>query len=364
MAPPLITTLGGGSNKGFGQGLGAGGVTMPSGIIIPFTGASTPTDWTDFTAANDSAIVGAGSTYSAGSTGGSTSFSASVSFSGAGSHAGSGHTGAAGCCGPECEARFSAGSHSHTATLSGSGHPAYKKYKFIKATADYAGVPAGGIILGASSLGGDCTITDSGLNKLMYAGSSVTTGGSWQVSLSGTTNSAGTHKHTGYGEQARQDGSDPFQPRYCADSGAHTHTGTGNVNWQTKRMLMSAWSNASADFNFEGSGICMWESATPPDGWLLCDGTSGAVDLRDYFIEINDEASQGTTTGDNSNTFTDITASGTINHGHRNGSQQSGGSVTTSYHEAWDWTHAHSGSASPVTQVPPYYGLYFVQYAG
>ena len=49
---------------------GTSSFTMPSGIIIPFTGASIPSGWTQFTAANTRGIIGAGSTYNAGATGG------------------------------------------------------------------------------------------------------------------------------------------------------------------------------------------------------------------------------------------------------------------------------------------------------
>ena len=171
---------------------GLASFTMPSGIIIPFTGASTPSGWTAFTSANGRAIIGAGSSYSNGSTGGSSSFSKSASLASSGSHtsyqSGSG-SGTPNCC----TARGSAGAHSHTVTMTGSGHPSYKQYKLIKASGDQSSIPAGGIILGRSTITGDgVSNIDSGLNRIMYGGSSVTTGGSGTVSISGTS-SSGVH---------------------------------------------------------------------------------------------------------------------------------------------------------------------------
>ena len=358
MAPPLITTLGGASTRGFGQG-GGSAFVMPSGIIIPFTGASTPSGWADFSSANDKAIVGAGASYSAGSTGGSSSFSTAVSLSNTGSHSGSQAFMTAD--GPDNNApggNYSAGAHNHTLTVSGSGDPQYRKYKLIKASADASAVPAGGVILGNTTLTG-CSNIDSGNNGLMYGGSAVGNGGSNTVAMNGSTSNSGSHNHAINRFSSDSEGGNR-KPRGVS-AGAHSHTSSCNLTWNPKHYILTAWSNAAADFSFEGSGIGMWESATPPDGWYICNGANGTPDLRDYFVKIGSTATHGTSAGDNSNAFNSGSAGNTVNHSH------AGSNVNDAQgdgrHLSYSWTHTHNFGGGSISQLPPYYGLYFIQKA-
>lgn len=366
MAPPLITTLAAASTRCFGQG-GGGGFKMPAGIIIPFTGASTPSGWDSFSSANGKGIIGAGSTYAAGDTGGSSTISEGVLTSNTGAHTGpsvSNFVGGTPGIYPH-SGNNSAGAHSHTVTLSGTGDPQYRQYKLIKAAADANAIPAGGIILGESTISGDGVINyDSGNDGLMYGGANVANGGSNSLSLTGTVSNSGSHSHFSNSGSHRDNETLYFRP---GSAGGHTHSASSStLTWNVKRYILTAWQRAEADFKFEGAGIAMWESATPPEGWFICNGSNSTPDLRDYFIQIGSTGTHGTTAGDNVNPYsTPSSISDNITHSHPGVTpyEQQVNGDSKGYHNSTGWSHTHNISSGSITQLPPFYGLYFIQKA-
>jgi len=321
MAPPLISTFAAGT-RGYGQGAGGSAFVLPTGIIIPYTGSTAPTDWTDFSSADDKSLVGAGSTYAAGATGGSTSLSEAIAYSTTGGHNGN-------------YINFSAwngnyyhrytentfGDHTHNASATANGlYPPYKKFKLIKATADVNAVPSGGIILGVDSISGDVSIAENGIDSSLMGGTYGSTGGanshSVTVDISTTSGSHG-HNNGRFSYQSSETNYSNGQGFTNANQGGHTHNATGSVDMTAlKRIYCSAWSNASNDFEFEGQGIAMWESATPPEGWFICDGTNSTPDMRDYFVFIGGTDNHGTTSGSGAPNWSVSTDAFNSSHSH------------------------------------------------
>ena len=140
-------------------------------------------------------------------------------------------------------------------------------------------------------------------------------------------------------------------------------------------------SNLTGITSFVSGMIIMYNSATAPSGWYLCDGNNGTPDLRDRFIVgAGNSYSQGATGGSNTATDTvsisgsdtvNISISGTTSTQDANrtfGFAQSG-SLTTPAH-----SHTFSGSDSDTVSISgsdtvsidtrsPYYALTFIMKA-
>lgn len=115
---------------------------------------------------------------------------------------------------------------------------------------------------------------------------------------------------------------------------------------------------------FYSGMIIMFNSATPPAGFLLCDGTNGTPDLRARFIMQQYPAATFDfgETGGAASVVLDITQMPAHTHdfdthngvgtslGAGNGTSPSGVSDTTS----------SAGGADPVETLPPYYVLTFI----
>lgn len=341
---------------------GKSNVVVPAGLIVPlYNTSSTPSGWSDFTAPNGRLIVGAGSSYSSGSTGGSSTATISGTTSSTGAHnPTSSLTGETpGSSPPECGAwTNSAGAHTHTFSSSVSTTDAYKTFKLIKASANTPKLPANAMLFGSTSLSGLTNVETSTSRFLMANTSYGSTGGSSTPSGSATTSTNGDHYH-GY---ANDSGDGSYNQRAWVTTGNHNHSLTVNVSLNTKKAILSAWTNASAEFNLAANGIALWESATPPEKWFICNGANGTLDLRDYFLYIGNTSNQGTRNGDNSASWSISQAAFSTAHNHYYttiGSAPGGARSHLSY--AWSHTHTASGSQSI---VQPYYALYFIQYGG
>ena len=140
-------------------------------------------------------------------------------------------------------------------------------------------------------------------------------------------------------------------------------------------------SNLTGIVSFVSGMIIMYNSATAPSGWYLCDGNNGTPDLRDRFIVgAGNSYSQGATGGSNTATDTvsisgsdtvNISISGTTSTQDANrtfGFPQSGSNTTPSH------SHTFSGSGSDTVSISgsdtvsidtrsPYYALTFIMKA-
>lgn len=342
---------------------------VPAGIILPYlSSGAAPSGWTLFTAANTYHIRGAQSgTIAIGATT-TGSVSATVSLSSAGAHTGTTKTFANGAL-PAFSAvtGVSAGAHTHTDTGTGTCSISYKDFQLIKCSAETDEIPANACLLSATDLSGALTQYESGTNRYLRANSSYAgTGGSMTVSLSyGTVTSAGAHHHGNVVYmQSVYDPKVPFasEEYHTTNQGAHTnHAGSVSGTVAPKYCILTAWGNAAAAFPLEEYGIAMYESFTPPSGWVLCDGTSGTPDLRQNFVYFGTTANHGTTGGNNQVASMSGTSNQGGGHSHGKGTTLNS-PVATVYHDNIV-NHTHPASASSVSAVSKSYALAFIMRA-
>jgi hypothetical protein len=102
------------------------------------------------------------------------------------------------------------------------------------------------------------------------------------------TSSNGDHQHFPMTALASPNNAPPVRPGYFLASVAHTHpAGTApffnNIGvWQQYKHLIP---NISNDPQGVQSGmIIMFNGNSVPAGWLLCDGTNGTPDMRNFFL--------------------------------------------------------------------------------
>jgi hypothetical protein len=144
-----------------------------------------------------------------------------------------------------------------------------------------------------------------------------------------------------------------------------------NVTWTNNlhRRALSMWYQASGtralDAISPGNPIIMYSGSVAPDGWVLCNGGSGSPDMRNRFINCVGvgDATPGQANGNG--TVQGVgTATSTGDHDHDNGDKCGGCDDASGYHAANGGTHAHTGTRSAVTWLPPYYALTFIMFTG
>jgi len=351
------------------------GVNMPipADLIIPFNDTSIPSGWTRYDSADDRRIIGAGSTYDPEDTGGA----ANLTLSGKTSDSQGAHTGATnisnseqkdmGGAGPDYTGNKSIGSHSHDFSVSSSPlEPNYRQLVLIKANSARSNLPAKALPLwhltgsDPSGLTQQYTADD---DKMIRAGSTITTGGTESISSGVTTTSAGSHSHADSENWFSAGGPNV---NLSKSAGAHTHDDvTLSFTFNPKEVLLGLWTNASAAFDLEANMIAMYESTTPPDGWYLCDGDNSTPDMRDYFLGAANQANQGTSQGDNTFSCTHSTYTWTHNHTHTQQTREYNVPLENAYHsnEARG-NHAHTLSFTSSDYLPSYYSLAFIMYGG
>lgn len=333
----------------------ASGILVPSGLIVPYNDTTAPDGWNLFTSADGKFIIGAGNTYAVAATGGNTSITTSDSDS-QGAH--TGYTAAVdlGNSGAARTGTSSGGAHTHTLTYT--YEPPYYGLRLIKANAEIDQLPAKAVMLSGTTISG-LTRFSSGDGKYFSARSSIGAGGSNTIS-GFTSSSDGAHAHGSLNSWS----SGAFVDRVPAITpGAHTHPNTDfNITPGLYRALLSAWTDASNAFNLQVGMYAFYENTTPPDGWYLCNGSNGTLDLRDYFIQFTDETDDGTRAGDGTISVPDITLTSVSNsHSHR--TTGDGLAFVPRYHDTYTNTHSHTISGTTPTFLPPYYALAIIQLA-
>jgi len=394
--------------------------TIPTGLIIPYNvlGAA-PTGWSLFTAPNagvygyvGSYIIGAGSTYTVNTTGMGGNPVGQVTFKTPdGSTATNGyHTGTemgsvyvtSPGVGRPSYGGSAAGAHKHMIVCT----PiiGYRQFQLIKATSRQDTLPANSILL--NTMHGDISYLTASYSDdlLLKAGStlsnSITVSSQYletdPVKLPvDVTN--GDHIHNwSYANDYVSGGSDftnqirrePVYKSLDGIAGYHTSPPAENspyghkiqsvvITNNIKRAFVTAWTKTSAFYGFQGM-IGMWDGslASIPDGWGLCDGNNGTIDLRDYFVVFGTPLEKGTKSGNNTINVNPAVGQNMLSSGdfyrhfaHWGGdfsNCNAGASVyEVATHEAYTqntFAHSHTGTAgNNLSYMPQFYALYFIQ---
>lgn len=349
---------------------------LPANSIILFDGVSIPAGWTDISAAfGSNNLMGAGSTYSNDSVGGSTSVDLSGTSNNSGSHA-SGtpwNSNDIGTYGSSCNTAslgynpLACGGHTHTFSKSITSEPTYKTYKLIQC-ANPELVPVGGILLSHGSITTGLVNIGSSFHYPKVSTTAGTTGGVTETAVAGGTigsSSAGAHSHGNRGgSNIVCSGGSYGSPCYSnvAYTG-HSHTFTLSYTRTIAKYVLTPW-RASVRNGATPNVIALWESATPPTDWVICDGTSGTPDLRDQMIALDILANVGQS-GANLTTVIHTTDNqGTHNHYGGAAGWQDGSFHGDMTHSSNAGGHVHDSSFSSALQLPPFKAKYFIMYTG
>jgi len=347
---------------------------VPLGLIVPLNDSVIPSGWDAFNSANSRMIVGAGSTYVPGATGGTNIGSSLGNLGGgsgtSGSHAASpqmgGFYGTGGATSPKAAYSQAIGDHSHTFGNTVISNIDRNLFRLIKANVEQDILPAKAVAISASSLA-SLGMTNINANNKMFCGNASTTTSAKSGYV--TVGSAGDHYHNYYSSYGPS-GSQTVSFLQENMTGAHSSNVTLNTITQNfKRLLLSLWSNASAEIEAQEGMIAMWESLTPPDGWFICNGDNGTPDLRNNFIQNCSSGAENITSQGNNQITCGL--SGNFTHSkshHHSGNWQNWSGSYPSYHSASHstiaWSHSHSASRSIAFGfLPYYYALSFIMKA-
>lgn len=367
---------------------------VPLGLIVPYySAAAIPSGWDLFDSADGAYITGADvddADYSVGTHSGTTA-TTDITTSTTGDHTGTGITVRLGNLpgqdpGPpvqleahkraNTEAGALKGNHYHTTTFTPS--LGYEETRFIKSTEILDRFPAGALVLSdriltpPSGVAQQIVVVDSDNNRFLKANTSIDTAyNSHIVACS----SDGDHIHNWVtlANTAFERGEAGSSTQWVvktgagATTGAHVHTFTTSAMTENmKKIYLSAWTNASASFQGFSNIIAMWESFTPPPGWVLCDGNNGTKNLTKRFVMFGPNSSVGQYAGDGKLTFSATLDSNDFTHEHMNqddylASRITGTVPNVNHINSDTFPHTHTVTTTQADFLPDYYSLVFIQ---
>ena len=341
-------------------------IALPTGIIMPFNdvSANIPTGWEHFTAADDKSIKGVSS--GAGVAGGSLLIEHDLVTDSAGLHAGSNGymdwscaSGGTGSTWPRKGGN--SGSHAHTVYTNFT--PSLARIVLMRAIADHDSLPVDAGLISLIARSGLDDITPTG-NILNGAGL-VSVGGTVAEVNRYTTSSNGSHHHFLSECGGAFQSSNTYRVNYTGVA-AHSHNdmATPSVTDSIRRFYMGLYTSATRTISANTSTIGMWESDTPPEGWVICDGTNGTPNLVDHFIGF-DVTKLETFDGDG----TIESAGGNIgstawSHTHNREAATSNPHMTYQYHFTYSATHSHTVASKASSFEPEHYTLIFIKPIG
>lgn len=243
-----------------------------------------------------------------------------------------------------------AGSHSHAVAFSRPYAPQSVRHPMIRKTGAPGPVPTDAGVLAPGALPSaalDEIATYIG-RVLRANNTTVTT----EAAVDGTgaysvdTSSAGQHSHMAFGASAKTDGTavPTFGPRAYDNNlaGEHSHVVSGSVTSINLPVARVAHFKATEEtvvpvgtiipFSGDGGNI--------KDGWRLCDGADGSMDLRDRYLEIAASGDAGVTAGDGTVVWAGTLASAGA-HTHQ-GADRNNNTVHSASHSDTTGAHTHT----------------------
>lgn len=243
-----------------------------------------------------------------------------------------------------------AGGHSHTVAFSRPYAPQSVRHPMIRKTGTPGPIPVAAGVLAPGAL------PSAALDEIAtYIGRVLranTTTIATATAVDGTgaysvnTSSAGLHSHMAFGASAKTDGTaEPtFGPRAYDNNlaGAHVHAVSGSVTSISLPVARVAHFKASAETVVPVGTIIPFsgDSGNIKDGWRLCDGADGSLDLRDRYLEITASGDAGVTAGDGTVVWAGTLASAG-EHTHQ-GTDRNNVTVHSASHSDTTGAHTHT----------------------
>ena len=343
---------------------------VPIGAIGMLIGTVVPDGWELFNAANDKFIIGAGGTYAVGATAASTSGPWTGSVSGGAHNKSNDFPSPA--AGPSSVPAYynpasdtgTVGNHTHTWSVPSVNENILRRENVLvrKITSDGLLIPSTVRVFGLSNIITPATKNTSFNGRLLMPKTiSANAGVSTQAGTNITTGSGNdSHQHySSFLSTANTFGGvGSVQARnHNSAGGVHTHSASVVPTFNPKRKKLCCF-EAAIDYEVVPGMIWLWSGSIGalPTDYVLCDGTNGTPDMRDYFVEFSDTS--GTASGNNTMNLNATTD----NNGHSHyGAVLTSVSITNAYGHAYTQSHNHTISASS-SYVPKYYALAFIMY--
>lgn len=343
---------------------------VPVGAIGMLIGTTVPDGWELFNDANDKFIIGAGGTYAVGATANSTTGPWSGTVSG-GAHNKSddfpspnaGPSSVPAYWNPASDAS-ERGNHSHSWSVPTVNENILRRENVLvrKITSDGLMIPSTVRVFGLSNIVTPATKNVSFNGRLLMAKTASANAG---VSVQ-----SGTNITTGSGDDSHEhftsflNTADTFggvgtirARNHDTAGGPHTHTASVVPTFNPLRKKLCCF-ESGVDYEVVPGMIWLWSGSIGalPTDYVLCDGTNGTPDMRNFFVEFSDTS--GTSSGNNTMSLSANTS--TNGHSHY-GAELLSASLSNSYGHAYTQSHDHTISAS-FAYVPKYYALAFIMY--
>jgi hypothetical protein len=260
-------------------------------------------------------------------------------------------------------------------------YPPFKRLFAIKSTSETITIPVNGIVMSPIPPGTvdpffwSQATTAQPMSIMLGKNTNINGGLDSPTGISPTWNtgvqsaSSGSHNHLFIGSTATRGYSTTSRSIYnVSNAGTHTHNVSASLSIsEIRAKVLKFWKTARTTVApdkiillFEG------DTAQLPQGWKVCDGFDGTVDMRDYLLSISDALTDhdtilGTTTKVNLTVSLD---ENTWSHNHQGSLVTSNGNLLNMPHRSLSAPHSHTGSASNVENVyvPPTVKLAFIQY--
>lgn len=343
---------------------GGGGPGLPAGAIIGVT-SGVPTGFTAYDSLTGRLININNTT--AGASGGSNSVRNQGSNTGSSAHKPDdthvyvrqpgGTAGAAAC------ASTTQGSHAHTAYFV--HRPKRAGVKLVKCSSDGTPVPVNGLLFGDTAALADDDVGYTTLNDqaawLGHDTTTVVTGASSSVSFSSASFS---HTHHVLGCQDNAvivgDSTTDYNGNYPSSGPSHGHGQSSfSLSAQVKSKVLKAFRRTIESGIIGDRTIVLFDGATVPDGWFLCNGSNGTIDLNSYFIRL-----QTTSLGAVYQSASQTTGSVTLTSGgsHNHAIPVNGAGWWSYYSHNGNHSHTHGASYGWTGMTPVYRTLKAIQY--